>query len=110
MNYTSGHSVNKTVFVRVLDKPTIINIETDGVTKPKSRGRNKHPSPTDSIGRAVVMSATGDDGEEYEKCFVRIAGMTCGSCVANVEKNLMKVEGGCIHSLSAVLLLFSRHN
>lgn len=32
-----------------------------------------------------------EDG--YEKCFLKVSGMTCGSCVANIERNLKKVEG-----------------
>lgn len=31
--------------------------------------------------------------EEYEKCFIKVSGMTCASCVALIEKNLSKVDG-----------------
>uniref|UniRef100_A0A3Q2D1E6 P-type Cu(+) transporter n=1 Tax=Cyprinodon variegatus TaxID=28743 RepID=A0A3Q2D1E6_CYPVA len=28
-----------------------------------------------------------------QKCFIRVAGMTCASCVANIEKNMLKHKG-----------------
>lgn len=31
--------------------------------------------------------------DDLEKCFLRVSGMTCASCVATIEKNLMKVQG-----------------
>lgn len=37
-------------------------------------------------------SGAGVD-DDLEKCFLRVSGMTCASCVATIEKNLMKVEG-----------------
>ncbi|XP_064610075.1 copper-transporting ATPase 1-like isoform X2 [Liolophura sinensis] len=33
------------------------------------------------------------DDSDLEKCFLRVTGMTCASCVATIEKNLLKVEG-----------------
>ena len=34
-----------------------------------------------------------EDDDELEKCFLSIAGMTCSSCVSNIERNLSKIEG-----------------
>ena len=34
-----------------------------------------------------------EQAEEVEKCFLRVTGMTCGSCVSHIERNLMKQEG-----------------
>ncbi|XP_051882485.1 copper-transporting ATPase 2-like [Pristis pectinata] len=36
------------------------------------------------------------------KCFLQITGMTCASCVANIERNLQKEEG--IHSVLVALM------
>ncbi|XP_064481626.1 copper-transporting ATPase 2-like isoform X2 [Ornithodoros turicata] len=38
------------------------------------------------------QAALGDFGDA-EKCFLRVTGMTCASCVACIEKNLIKVKG-----------------
>ncbi|KAG1942436.1 copper-transporting ATPase [Pimephales promelas] len=35
----------------------------------------------------------GSEGRETRKCFVHVTGMTCASCVANIERNLLKHEG-----------------
>ncbi|XP_068235378.1 copper-transporting ATPase 1 isoform X2 [Palaemon carinicauda] len=43
----------------------------------------------------------GDDGD-LEKCFLRINGMTCASCVAAIEKHAMKVRG--VHSILVALM------
>jgi len=35
----------------------------------------------------------GSEGRKTRKCFVHVTGMTCASCVANIERNLLKHEG-----------------
>lgn len=53
------------------------------------------------LGRKVTFNrkkygiSTGDDDEDedLEKCFLHITGMTCSSCVANIERRLLRVEG-----------------
>ena len=34
-----------------------------------------------------------EEDEELERCFITVTGMTCSSCVTNIEKHLAKVKG-----------------
>ncbi|XP_069747859.1 copper-transporting ATPase 2-like isoform X2 [Narcine bancroftii] len=43
-----------------------------------------------------------DEHVTTKKCFIQITGMTCASCVANIEKNLLKEEG--IYSVLVALM------
>ena len=36
----------------------------------------------------------GGKGGAHSKCFIQIGGMTCASCVANIERNLKNEPGG----------------
>ena len=36
---------------------------------------------------------TEDSNAEYEKCWLRVEGMTCASCVASIERHGAKLEG-----------------
>ncbi|XP_034533630.1 copper-transporting ATPase 2 [Notolabrus celidotus] len=41
---------------------------------------------------AASQSASGSE-TKVQKCFICVTGMTCASCVANIEKNLLKHKG-----------------
>uniref|UniRef100_A0A6Q2WSF4 Copper-transporting ATPase 2 n=1 Tax=Esox lucius TaxID=8010 RepID=A0A6Q2WSF4_ESOLU len=52
-----------------------------------------HPDLTKNAfinGSSTVMAV--DEGN-VQKCFVRVTGMTCASCVSNIERNLLKRRG-----------------
>eukprot|EP00095_Tigriopus_kingsejongensis_P010071 snap_masked-scaffold1090_size63333-processed-gene-0.1 protein:Tk10071 transcript:snap_masked-scaffold1090_size63333-processed-gene-0.1-mRNA-1 annotation:"Copper-transporting ATPase " len=50
--------------------------------------------PTQTSSRAIQL--------DYEKCYLRIQGMTCGSCVAAIEKHVKKIRG--VHNVLVALM------
>ena len=40
-----------------------------------------------------MQDADGEDNNDLEKCFLHISGMTCSSCVANIERRLLRIQG-----------------
>ncbi|KAL3879471.1 hypothetical protein ACJMK2_031767 [Sinanodonta woodiana] len=59
----------------------------------RQNGKDARPN----LGRGKVAfketKSGGQDEDEYDKCYFKVTGMTCASCVNAIEKNLMKVEG-----------------
>ena len=49
----------------------------------------------DVLSKEQISADDDDDDERLKRCTVRIAGMTCGSCVANIERHLHVVKGEC---------------
>ena len=56
-------------------------------------GLARSASAVDISNNVVRFRKKVDEAGEFEKCFVIIKGMTCASCVANIEKNITKLEG-----------------
>nr|XP_009300468.2 copper-transporting ATPase 2 isoform X2 [Danio rerio] len=52
----------------------------------------RHPSKP-SPSPITKENADGTGERELRKCFVHVTGMTCASCVSNIERNLVKHEG-----------------
>nr|XP_014353102.1 PREDICTED: copper-transporting ATPase 2 [Latimeria chalumnae] len=65
----------------------------------KSRGNSTRRSPDYILDALPKKSHTGGPSPSTEgtvateKCFVQVTGMTCASCVANIERNLQKEDG-----------------
>ncbi|CAM4621555.1 unnamed protein product [Leuciscus chuanchicus] len=58
----------------------------------------KHLPSQDHTSKSSLSEITkdnlcGSEERETRKCFVLVTGMTCASCVANIERNLLKHEG-----------------
>ena len=51
-----------------------------------------------SPGKRVIINVPGseDEDDDLEKCHFTVTGMTCASCVASIERNLLKLEGKAI--------------
>lgn len=41
----------------------------------------------------TVTGGGSDNEDDLEKCFLHVSGMTCSSCVANIERRLLKIRG-----------------
>ncbi|KAG0723969.1 Copper-transporting ATPase 1 [Chionoecetes opilio] len=56
-----------------------------------------------SVGSSFQENAAFEGDEaDLEKCFLRITGMTCASCVAAIEKHTKKIKG--VHSILVALM------
>ena len=44
-------------------------------------------------GKKRGTPVTGGEDDDLEKCYLHISGMTCSSCVANIERQLLRIQG-----------------
>lgn len=59
--------------------------------------------------RARMKPVRKADAEDVETCFVTIAGMTCASCVDSIQRNMGKVQGMLVVTVSLRSVQFLRH-
>ncbi|XP_036401466.1 copper-transporting ATPase 2 [Megalops cyprinoides] len=68
----------------------------DDTAGPQSRTPSRSHPPGPTLWRSKPSEAAGTHNSEEtrtQKCFIRVTGMTCASCVANIERNLQKHKG-----------------
>ncbi|XP_042368980.1 copper-transporting ATPase 2 [Plectropomus leopardus] len=80
-----------------LEEPASKNLQGQEKSKPVSSGLSDL-SDLRSPNKAGVSNGTGSQATpaseiKVQKCFICVMGMTCASCVANIERNLLKHKG-----------------
>uniref|UniRef100_A0A672P101 Copper-transporting ATPase 2 n=1 Tax=Sinocyclocheilus grahami TaxID=75366 RepID=A0A672P101_SINGR len=66
--------------------------EVSSSSQMSSALKQSHTSKT-SGSEIANDNPCGSEDRETRKCFVHVTGMTCASCVTNIEKNLLKHKG-----------------
>ncbi|XP_050166501.1 copper-transporting ATPase 1 [Myiozetetes cayanensis] len=66
---------------------------------PEAQLDSHRPEPSSRVPPALLGR---QDTKSISKCYVQVTGMTCASCVANIERNLRREDG--IHSILVALM------
>ncbi|TRY64775.1 hypothetical protein DNTS_014300 [Danionella cerebrum] len=69
--------------------------EGSGVFEDPSDGQmtTEKPKSRSSVVRLCKHNRRASEGTEPRKCFIHVTGMTCASCVSNIERNLLNHDG-----------------
>ncbi|XP_021261339.1 copper-transporting ATPase 1 [Numida meleagris] len=70
-----------------------------GITQPTPKEQLESAEPTSKMLQKFVAK---QESKTLSKCYVQVTGMTCASCVANIERNLRREDG--IHSILVALM------
>ncbi|KAK3099390.1 hypothetical protein FSP39_003672 [Pinctada imbricata] len=73
-----------------LKVPASASVPASRSSSIRSSGRKVH---MDLSKGSVQFNKDDIFDDDYEKCMLKVTGMTCASCVNTIEKNVMKVEG-----------------
>ncbi|XP_063490749.1 copper-transporting ATPase 1 isoform X6 [Symphalangus syndactylus] len=60
------------------------------------------PSTNEFYTKGMTPVQDKEEGKTSSKCYIQVTGMTCASCVANIERNLRREEG--IYSILVALM------
>uniref|UniRef100_A0A8D1PE94 Copper-transporting ATPase 2 n=1 Tax=Sus scrofa TaxID=9823 RepID=A0A8D1PE94_PIG len=91
-NHVGNHSAGNATGSTAVGTPTPVQ---EGAPHPGGLPTNHHSSRASEIPQASAAVAP-------QKCFLQITGMTCASCVSNIERNLQK-EAGILSVLVALM-------
>ncbi|XP_033829401.1 copper-transporting ATPase 1 [Periophthalmus magnuspinnatus] len=78
--------------------------ETNSLLPESTVNVSKSPSPAlfKEVNEILKENTLGNNKDAYSKCYIQIGGMTCASCVANIERNLKNEPG--IYSVLVALM------
>uniref|UniRef100_A0A8D1VA47 Copper-transporting ATPase 2 n=1 Tax=Sus scrofa TaxID=9823 RepID=A0A8D1VA47_PIG len=91
-NHVGNHSAGNATGSTAVGTPMPVQ---EGAPHPGGLPTNHHSSRASEIPQASAAVAP-------QKCFLQITGMTCASCVSNIERNLQK-EAGILSVLVALM-------
>uniref|UniRef100_A0A8D0WRF7 Copper-transporting ATPase 2 n=1 Tax=Sus scrofa TaxID=9823 RepID=A0A8D0WRF7_PIG len=91
-NHVGNHSAENATGSTAVGTPMPVQ---EGAPHPGGLPTNHHPGRASEIPQASAAVAP-------QKCFLQITGMTCASCVSNIERNLQK-EAGILSVLVALM-------